>query len=353
VVVGAGLLGLSAAAELCRRGREVVVLEQAAVGHSRSGSKGSSRIFRLGYDDPRYVKMAKAALPLWRDLEADTGADLLTTTGQVTFGPGIEVLAGALSQAGAAAEIVPAGEVERRFPAVAAPGPAVFEAHSGMLHAAECLAVMRRMVGESLYEGVEALRVTDGEHHGQVITRAGAIRASVVVCCAGPWTAPLLRAGGIRLPLSTTLEQVAYLPVASRESLPLPVIVDRTDPSLYGLPTPEALVFKVGRHHAGDLVEPDAADMSPDRFVDAHLSEAATRLLPGLDPRPVRSERCFYDNSPDHDFVVDRVGRIVMGAGTSGHGFKFGPLLGQVLADLASGAPAGVPIGWWRGARFG
>jgi sarcosine oxidase len=209
------------------------------------------------------------------------------------------------------------------------------------------------MVGESLYEATEAIRVAEGEHDVQVSTPAGAIRASVLVCCAGPWTAALLRTGGIRLPLSTTLEQVAYLPVRSPASLPLPVIVDRTEPSLYGLPTPAATVFKVGRHHAGDVVEPAAADMSPDRFVDAHLGEAATRLLPGLSSRPVRSERCLYDNSPDHDFVLDRVGRIVIGAGTSGHGFKFGPLLGEVLADLASGAPARVPIDWWRGARFG
>jgi sarcosine oxidase len=68
------------------------------------------------------------------------------------------------------------------------------------------------------------------------------------------------------------------------------------------------------------------------------------RLLPGLDPRPVGSERCFYDNSPDEGFVIDRVGRVVIGAGTSGHGFKFGPLWGVLLAALALGTVPPVPL---------
>src|SRR5438105_1150197 len=78
VVVGAGLLGLSTARELRRRGREVVVLERATVGHTRGGSKGAARIFRLGYEDRRYVTMAQHALGLWRELEAAAGKTLLT-----------------------------------------------------------------------------------------------------------------------------------------------------------------------------------------------------------------------------------------------------------------------------------
>jgi sarcosine oxidase len=361
VVVGAGVLGLSTAAALRRRGREVLVLERAAVGHERSGSKGSARIFRLGYDDPRYVEMAKVALRLWRDLEAEAGAELLTTTGQLTFGPGIDLLATALSDAGAPAEVVPAHEAERRFPAVAAPGPAVFEPESGMIHAARCLDTLRLGLADCVYEGLKVIRVDQDERGTRVVTGAGAVHAAATVCCAGPWTAPLLEpllaSTGTGWPLSVALEQVAYLSVRSspdrKPQDPLtPVIVERTEPSLYGLPTPEGQLYKVGRHHAGRPSDPDAADLSPDPDVERELGQAAARLLPGLDPRPVRSERCFYDNSPDTDFVLERVGRIIIGAGTSGHGFKFGPLLGELLADLAVGAPARVPIDWLGAARF-
>jgi sarcosine oxidase len=84
-----------------------------------------------------------------------------------------------------------------------------------------------------------------------------------------------------------------------------------------------------------DLERPDALERGDDGLV-AELSASARRLLPGLGPDPVATERCVYDNTPDGDFVVDRVGRVVIGSGTSGHGFKFAPLLGEVLADLAT-----------------
>src|ERR1022692_3782580 len=101
VVVGGGVLGLSAARSLARRGRQVVVCEQATVGHGMSGSKGSARIFRLGYDDPGYVRLAMAAQRLWRQLEAESETALVTTTGQVTFGDDLDVLVVAMAEAGA------------------------------------------------------------------------------------------------------------------------------------------------------------------------------------------------------------------------------------------------------------
>jgi sarcosine oxidase len=297
--------------------------------------------------------MAKLALPLWRQLEAEAGVELLTTTGQLTFGPGIQVLAAALSHAGAPAEVLPAHEVERIFPAVAAPGPAVFEPDSGMLHAARCLEVGRRGVEGVLREGVKVHRINAGEGRTSVVTSEGTIRASVVVCCAGAWSAPLLATAGIKWPLVPTLEQVAYLAIRPTVAAAMPVIVDRNEPALYGLPTPDASIFKVGRHHAGVPSPPETADLSPDPATDRELGRAAAEILPGLDPRPIHSERCFYDNSPEHDFVLDRAGPVTVGAGTSGHGFKFGPLLGHVIADLATGSTPRVPVDWLRATRFG
>ena len=77
----------------------------------------------------------------------------------------------------------------------------------------------------------------------------------------------------------------------------------------------------------------------------------ARRYLPSYHPEPVTTERCVYDNSPDEDFIIDRVGNIVVGCGTSGHGFKFGPLLGEWLADLAT-SPAGIAAGHGLRQRF-
>lgn len=351
VVVGAGLLGLSAAWELRRRGRDVVLLERANVGSPRSGSHGECRIFRLGYDDPRYIEMAKLALPLWRAWEDESGTALLTTTGQLTFGPGLELLSDALGAAGAPAELLPAVEAARRFPEVAVPGPAVFEPRSGVLHARRCLEMLRGRIGPSLHEGVEVTGLVADGRWVRVLTHRGSLRASAVICCAGSLTAPLLATAGVDLPLRATIEQVAYFAPRSSPPPDVPVVVERGATMIYGLPAPESGSFKVGLHHAGVAGDPDTADLVPDPDGNQALAAAVARLLPGFDPSPARSERCFYDNTPDENFVIDRIGRITVGAGTSGHGFKFGPLLGELLADLADGLTPRFPLGWLSATR--
>src|ERR1700680_1464879 len=135
VVIGAGLLGLSAARALRTRGRDVLVLERETVGHARGGSKGASRIFRLGYVDPRYVRMAMDARPLWKELEAEAACRLLEPTGQLTFGTGMSALRRAMTDAGAPVRAMPAAEVRERFPDLAVPGDAVFEPESAVIDA--------------------------------------------------------------------------------------------------------------------------------------------------------------------------------------------------------------------------
>src|SRR2546427_5425769 len=118
VIVGGGLLGLSAARALRGR-RDVLLLERDTVGNARSGSHGSTRIFRLGYADPRYVEMAQRAAQLWRALEAEAGVQLLYPTPQLTFGPGADAVFVALAAAGAPAERISAGAIKKQFPVFA------------------------------------------------------------------------------------------------------------------------------------------------------------------------------------------------------------------------------------------
>jgi sarcosine oxidase len=362
IVVGAGLLGLATAWALSRRGWAVTVCEAAgSVGHARSGSKGSARIFRLGYPDRLYVEMAIRAEVLWRDLEESTGRSLLHATGQVSFGDdgALSAIATALSPHDRVTEMLTADDVTRRFPGFATEGPALFEPDSGVLAADACLAALREAAQFELQTG-QPVRLLEQRSHSVVVTTAAGLllEADVVVDCAGPRTLALL---GDALPgpaeTQPSIPQVAYFRAAEPGAAArLPVFIEWGPDMVYGLQVlgtgAHAGSYKVSHHTPGtplDRFDPlDPTAWGDERGLLTRLTEAVRRFLPALDPHPVATERCVYDNSADQDFVMDRVGNVVLGCGTSGHAFKFGPLIGEILADLAEARPPSFDVTRFR-----
>ena len=348
-IVGAGLLGLAAARALAAAGRDVVVLEQAAVGHEGAGSKGSCRIFRLGYPDPDYVAAARQARDLWHALEAETGSQILLPAPHLTFGPRLAAVHHAMRQAGAPCELLSAEAAAERFPAIRIDGPALLETESAVTAADQALAALESAALASGAEPVRTgARVTEISDDGRLVTlrtSAADVTARTAIVTAGPWTAGLF-AGLAIVPSRPTHEQVAYLAPAGPPP-ETPIFICHGGESPYGLPVPGSDRYKIGIHEGGPPVDPDAQDQAPDSSLLARLAAVASQYLPGYLAEPVATERCVYDNTPDGDFVLDRIGNVVLGCGTSGHGFKFGPLFGAWLATLACGGGAEPP------ARFG
>ncbi len=277
--------------------------------------------------------MAMDARPLWTELEAETGCRLLAPTGQLTFGAGMHALRRAMTDAGAPVRAMSAAEVHERFPELAVPGDALFEPDSAVIDAAATLAALRRTVDDVIREHMSVTDIVDDGRRVRVTTEAGDVEADVAVVCPGPWSTKVLA-----LETFATLEHVAYFRHRESEHPPMPIFIEFADPAVYGLPTPAMGAFKLALHHAGPVVDPDCTNLDPrPEHVDA-IVRAAARLLPTFDPTPVHVETCMYDNTESEEFVLERRGRVVIGAGTSGHGFKFGPLLGARLADLATTA---------------
>jgi sarcosine oxidase len=318
VIVGGGLLGLSTAYAL-RELRDVLVLERETIGHARGGSHGPTRIFRLGYLEPWYVEAAMRARACWTALESECGERLLHPTPQLTFGAGADAVFAVLESAGAPVERIAAADIERRFPVFAGHGDAVLETTSAVIAADRTLAALQRSAAADVREHARVERL-DAEH---VETADGVIEAGAVVVCAGPWTRALVP--GVQT--DTTLEHVAYV----RAPADLPIFIDFTEPAVYGLPTPASDVYKIAVHHGGPAIDPEGVFGRDPSAVTA-LHDAIARWLPGGEL--VEVDVCPYDNTADESFVVERIDGIVVGAGTSGHAFKFGPLLGEQLAGL-------------------
>jgi sarcosine oxidase len=339
VVVGAGLLGLASARALARRGREVILLEQAEIGHEDGGSKGSCRVFRLGYEDAGWVSLAMHAREAWTELEDECGRQLLRPTPQLTFGRELGTVHEAMQSAHAPCELLTAAEATARFPGIATGGPALLESGSCVISADVALRALAAAVPQ-IRTGVTVTDLADDGRRVTIGTSAGPVTARAAIVCAGPWTGGLLAAGGIVVPTSPTLEQCGYVAPAAGPAPAMPIFICYDADVPYGLPVPGSALYKLGVHHAGPPADPRRQDHRPDQGLTEQLGRLTRRYLPGFGPDLVQAERCVYDNTPDQSFIVDRVGNIVVGSGTSGHGFKFGPLLGEWLADLATGRGA-------------
>jgi sarcosine oxidase len=335
-------MGSAAAYWLARDGRQVVMLEQFELGHDRGSSHGTTRIFRYGYAEPLYVEMVRAALPLWRELEDETGDTLVEITGAVDHGNEAEIAAvtAALDATGVEHERLSAGEAEGRWPGLRFDAAVVFHPGGGRCLADRAVRTLQQRAeakGASVHFGTGPAKLRSLSDGVEVVAGDSVWRAPVAVVTAGGWAGSVLADAGVTVPLvRVTQEQVQHF-AARPGTGPWPSFIHRHGQLHYGLETPNEGI-KVGLHQAGLEVDLDDRPKWNDEFERDIMGYVET-WLPGVDPTPVTRTLCLYTNTADDDFVIDRVGPVVVGSPCSGHGFKFTPLVGRLLADLAEGRP--------------
>ena len=352
VVVGAGITGLSTAWRLAEAGHQVVLLERFELGHDKGSSHGATRIFRFAYADPVYVRLAQAALPLWRELEEASGWEILRLTGGVDLGPAsrLDATEGALRSTGAVAERMTPKQIRERFPSVD-PGDSegLFSPDSGVLAAARALeatAALARARGARLMGSTPVRAIRPEGESVTVATDDGDIEARRCVVAAGGWAPDLLEPLGIKLPMRVTREQVLYF--KGPDDLPPLIHYGDTDGdrdgssrfpfARYAVPMyAGAAGIKVGEHMSGEVTTAEGRSYEMDPENAARVARYVEQTFPALDPEPVAFETCLYRTTPDEGFVLDPIGSVIVGSPCSGHGFKFGPLTGEILACLATG----------------
>jgi sarcosine oxidase len=339
-VIGAGITGAAAAYALARRGLDVVLVDRLTPGHARGGSHGATRIFRLSYAEPEFVRLAQEALAGWRRLEQESDDELLSFSGLLEVARDVTPYARALDACGVAWEELDAATVSERFgirlPAAAT---ALLQHEAGVVHADRALTAFLA-VGRA--RGVRLLArtpVAGVDVHGaeaRLRTPGEDLRADAVVVAAGAWAASVLAPLGIELDLTPTRETVVYL----RTDRALPSLIDEVDPPrgeiAYALPDP-TYGLKAGFHRSGPTTDPDdAAD--PDPELAALTVAWARERLPVLGDDAAALDTCLYANLPGSRFAIERHGRVVVASACSGHGFKFAPAVGERVAALVTEA---------------
>jgi sarcosine oxidase len=356
IIVGGGPMGAAAARALSARGRAVVLLERFTLGNDRGSTAGTTRNFRLTYHDPLYVRMARRALERWRELEDEAGRELLRVVGGLDVGEATEASARALEDAGERFERPPGAEVAERWPMLRfPPGSSFVYQPDGAVIRSQV--AVRTLAELAVGHGADVREETRAESIGvtaeavQVVTAGGAMQAPVAIVAAGAWTGPLLEPAGIDLALHPTLEQTTYFDTEARD---LPTVIDwdeTPDEPPYIVPDPFAPGrIKAGAHLSGPAVDPEERSFEADEPRERRVVDWVGRRL--LSPcTALRTETCLYTRTRDEDFVLDRVGPIVVASPCSGHGFKFAPLIGEVLADLAAGESAEISLERFRADR--
>ncbi len=353
VVAGLGALGSATAMELAGRGHSVIGLERFDLGHGNGASHDTSRILRHSYHTPAYVRLTQEAYDDWARLERDSGEQLVTRVGGLDLFPPEPAISSveyveSLEAVGIDHEVLDVAGVAERWPQFRLPegSTALYQEDGSIVPAGRGTATMQALAGRrggDLRGQSPVTHVRDLGDGVEVTTPDGTIVCGGLVVTADAWTNQVLRGLDFEVPLEVTLEQVTYFELEDTEpfrpeALPLWIWMD--DPSFYGFPMYGEATVKAAQDCGGPRVDPDRRTHEPDEAMRTLLADHVQRLLPGVG-RPVRSLRCQYTLTPDRDFVVAPVPghpSVVVGLG-AGHGFKFSPTFGRMLADLAeSGA---------------
>lgn len=370
IVWGLGGMGSAAAWRLAAAGARVIGLDQFGPAHDRGSSHGETRIIRKAYfEHPDYVPLLTRAYELWRGLEQGLASPLFHEVGLFLAGPpesvAIRGTVAAAQEHSLPLERLTAAAARTRFPGFQFDDgfEVVWERQAGYLEVERCVLAQLEQAcnhGADLRFQTPLLAWHEDDWGVTVETRQGRLRSRSLVVCAGPWSRDLVPGLEVRrkpvfwfpAPEALTLRQGAGT-----------FFFDLPEGQFYGFPSRngggcDPATFKLAEHTGGDLVDDLlGVDRSQHPADLEKIRGFLRRHIPGAGLEPTAHGVCLYTLTADHHFLVDRhpdFSRVVVGAGFSGHGFKFTPVIGQALADLALRGGTSLPIGflaWQRPGR--
>jgi monomeric sarcosine oxidase len=356
VVVGAGGVGSAAAYYLSKAGKKVLLLEQFELNHQNGSSYGYSRVIRYTYDNPIYINLMRDAYPLWFALQEEAGEQLYIKTGGLDFGfpeqQTFQSLKTSMDTARLDYEHLDKAEITRRYPQFALEDgmEGLFQSEAGLLRTSRCVLAHTRLAqerGAVVMDQTPVMKITPTNQGVEVHTETEVYGCDRIVLTAGSWAKGLLADQGIDLPLKIMPCQLGfYAPNKPADFVPgkFPVFFAHMNGDYgempYGIPHEDPSIgIKLTTFYGWDTVDkPSEVDYTPSQAWTERIQTWAKRYIPDAAGPLISTRRCLYTLTPEKHFIVDQHPhhpQVVIGAGFSGHGFKFTTLMGKMLADLA------------------
>lgn len=372
IVIGAGAIGSATAYYLSKRGLSVLLIEQFELDHRWGSSHGSSRIIRYSYNIADYIKLAAPNYELWQALQDEAGETLLVITGGIDFGhkddKGLVDTRASMTAMNIAHEVLTPDEANHRFPQFRFTDDMqiLYQADSGLLAASACVKAHVRLAqqhGATLQDNEPVQSIDIEADHVTVNTSKGTYSAAKLVVTAGSWAGRLLQPTGLTLPLVPLRCQLNFFdaPDEMHDAANMPIFIfhrnDDLTNAMYGIPSYNGSGLKAGFHTGQPKAHPDEIDYEPDADNVDNVRRSIGDYLPAVkDSALVYSRICLYTETPDTDFIIDQHPaheHVIIGAGFSGHGFKFSTIIGKILADLTHDGHTPHEIDLFRVSRFG
>lgn len=374
IVIGVGSVGSAATWYLARRGHKVLGLEQFDTPHENGSHAGQSRIIRKAYfEHPDYVPLLERAYDNWRSFEGESRSALYHKTGIVYAGraenENIKGIRLAANLHGIPIAHWDHEQCQRSLPGFNIPPDfdVIFEADAGFVtpeRAISAYVAEAVKMGALIKTHTPVLTWKQEEDKIRVVTPSGDYTGDKLVITAGAWTSRVLP--GLRSKLLVTRQTLAWVtpPEPGRFAMgnfPCWFVEDPDLGTFYGFPVltsafPGPIGLKLAHHHPGDACEPEAirGEASADDL--EKLRYLLKTYLPGAGDNIRTTKNCLYTYSPDAHFIIDHLPgfnkRVTIACGFSGHGFKFVPVVGEILADLAVKGTTELPVRFLRAGRF-
>ena len=356
IVLGAGGVGSAAAYYLAKAGQKVLLLEQFELNHQNGSSYGYSRVIRYTYDNPIYIDLMRAAYPLWFALQEEAGEPLYVKTGGLDFGfPAtgtFQKLKSSMDAAGLDYEHLTQADISDRYPQFALEDgmEGMFNADAGLLRTSRCVLAHIRLAqsrGATVIDQTPVLEVNPVVNGVEVRTAKETFHCDRIILTVGSWAKGLLAEQGIDLPLRIMPCQLGFYQPGNQadfEPGTFPVFFAHMNGDYgempYGIPHEDPSIgIKLTTFYGWDTVEkPSDVDYTPSHAWTERIRAFAQQYVPDAAGPLISTRRCLYTVTPDKHFIVDQHPahpHVVIGAGFSGHGFKFTTLMGKMLADIA------------------